>query len=52
MQALEVQYDSASARRRDGGGTGLGGQLPSADELAAEVERFLADRDGESDETR
>jgi hypothetical protein len=26
---------------------GLGGDLPSADELAAEVERFLADRDDE-----
>jgi hypothetical protein len=43
VAALEKQYDAVAAGRRRGGG-GLGGDLPSADELAAEVERFLADQ--------
>ncbi|WP_181781151.1 proteasome assembly chaperone family protein [Pseudonocardia pini] len=42
VRALEKQYDSVAAGRAAGG---LGSEdLPSADELAAEVERFLADQ--------
>jgi proteasome assembly chaperone (PAC2) family protein len=48
VQALERQYDTVATSRAEGGTPmGLGGNLPSADELAAEVERFLADRDDE-----
>lgn len=50
VAALEKQYDTVSSNRADGAG-GLGGALPSADELGAEVERFLAGRD-EEDEPR
>lgn len=45
VAALERQYDTVVEGRAGGGPMGLGGELPSADELAAEVERFLADRD-------
>jgi predicted ATP-grasp superfamily ATP-dependent carboligase len=45
VQALEKQYDMVASGRGERSGAGLGGQLPSADELAAEVERFLADQD-------
>lgn len=44
VAALERQYDTVTAGRRLRSGGGLGGELPSADELAAEVERFLADQ--------
>lgn len=44
VEALERQYDAAVAGNA-GAGAGLGGELPSADELAAEVERFLATHD-------
>lgn len=44
VEALERQYDTVAAGRGQDGGS-LGGALPSADELAAEVERFLAARD-------
>jgi cation transport regulator ChaC len=47
VQALERQYDMVAAGRGKHPATGLGGELPSADELAAEVERFLAGQDGE-----
>ena len=52
VAALERQYDTVVS----GGvgsvpGAGLGGTLPSADELAAEVERFLAGHDGEDGRT-
>jgi cation transport regulator ChaC len=50
VQALERQYDMVAAGRGQRSAAGLGGELPSADELAAEVERFLADR--EDDEGR
>ncbi|HZG89595.1 MAG TPA: PAC2 family protein [Pseudonocardia sp.] len=50
VQALERQYDVVSSGRGQRPGGELGGQLPSADELAAEVERFLADQDGETGE--
>jgi hypothetical protein len=39
VRALEKQYDSVAAGRE------ISGDLPSADELAAEVERFLADQE-------
>ncbi|MGH3613665.1 MAG: proteasome assembly chaperone family protein [Pseudonocardia sp.] len=45
VQALERQYDTVAAGRGERSAAGLGGELPSADELAAEVERFLADRE-------
>jgi proteasome assembly chaperone (PAC2) family protein len=45
VQALERQYDMVSTGRGERSSLGLSGQLPSADELAAEVERFLADQD-------
>jgi len=44
VQALERQYDTVSSGRGDRTSLGLSGELPSADELAAEVEKFLADR--------
>jgi len=47
VQALERQYDVVATGRGQHPGGGLAGELPSADELAAEVERFLA---GEGDE--
>jgi len=47
VQALERQYDTVAAGRGERSAIGLGGELPSADELAAEVERFLADREEE-----
>jgi hypothetical protein len=46
VQALERQYDVVASGRGQHPGGGLAGELPSADELAAEVERFLA---GETD---
>jgi hypothetical protein len=45
VAALERQYDTVVSGGTERSGAGLGGELPSADELAAEVERFLADRD-------
>ncbi|MCW0213059.1 MAG: PAC2 family protein [Pseudonocardia sp.] len=45
VQALEKQYDMVASGRGERSGAGLGGALPSADELAAEVEKFLADQD-------
>ena len=47
VQALERQYDMVLAGRGERSTVGLGGELPSADELAAEVERFLADQEDE-----
>jgi proteasome assembly chaperone (PAC2) family protein len=49
VSALERQYDTVVSGTAERSGVGLGGELPSADELAAEVERFLADRDPDSD---
>ena len=47
VEALEKQYDMVASGRGERGGMELGGELPSADELGAEVERFLA---GHTDE--
>ena len=41
VEALERQYDAVTAGRA----SGLSDDLPSADELAAEVEKFLAGQD-------
>ncbi|HEY0813266.1 MAG TPA: PAC2 family protein [Pseudonocardia sp.] len=43
VDALERQYDAVTAGRA----SGMSDDLPSADELAAEVEKFLAGHDGE-----
>jgi proteasome assembly chaperone (PAC2) family protein len=45
VAALERQYDTVVSGGGERSGAGLGGTLPSADELAAEVERFLAGHD-------
>jgi PAC2 family protein len=47
VQALERQYDVVASGRGQHPGGGLAGELPSADELAAEVERFLAGESGD-----
>jgi proteasome assembly chaperone (PAC2) family protein len=49
VAALEKQYDMVASGRADRTGMGLGGELPSADELGAEVERFLAGQDDDED---
>lgn len=45
VEALERQYDMVASGRGERSSMGLSGELPSADELAAEVERFLAAQD-------
>ncbi len=47
VEALEQQYDMVASGRAERSSMGLSGELPSADELAAEVERFLAGQDDE-----
>ena len=44
VTALEQQFDSFQAAR-EGGLLGEAGQVPSAEEIGAEFERFLADQD-------
>jgi predicted ATP-grasp superfamily ATP-dependent carboligase len=43
VEALERQYDAVTAGRA----SGMSDDLPSADELAAEVEKYLAGHDGD-----
>ena len=50
VEALERQYDTVISGG-DERSSPMGGELPSADELGAEVERFLAGRD-DADEDR
>ena len=45
VAALEQQFDNFQAAREDSGLLGDAGQVPSAEELGAEFERFLADQD-------
>lgn len=45
VTTLEQQFDSFQAAREDSGLLGDAGQVPSAEELGAEFERFLADQD-------
>ena len=47
VEALERQYDMVASGRGERSSMGLSGELPSADELAAEVERFLRGEDGD-----
>ena len=49
VEALEQQYDTVTSGRGERSSMGLSGQLPSADELAAEVERFLRGQGDEDD---
>ena len=42
---LEEQFDSFTAARDDTGLLGFGGEMPSGDELGAQIERFLAEQD-------
>jgi hypothetical protein len=44
VRTLEAQYDAFVANRSSQTSLGGSGPLPSADELAAELERFLADQ--------
>jgi hypothetical protein len=50
VAALERQYDTVISEG-DERSSPMGGELPTADELGAEVERFLAGRD-DADEDR
>jgi predicted ATP-grasp superfamily ATP-dependent carboligase len=45
VAALEQQFDAFHAAREDNGLLGGSGELPSGDQLASELERFLADQD-------
>ena len=52
VRALEQQYDTATAEAAENPVTGLlaeGESMPTADELAAQFERFLADNQGRTD---
>jgi predicted ATP-grasp superfamily ATP-dependent carboligase len=49
VEALEKQYDAVTSGRGDRSTLGLGGELPSADELGAEVEKFLAAQEDDTD---
>lgn len=50
VQTLEAQYDAVmSSRALDGVAPGGDEQLPTGDEIAAQVERFLADMDDRED---
>ena len=47
VAALEEQFDSFTAARDDTGLLGFSGEMPSGDELGAQIERFLAEQDGD-----
>jgi proteasome assembly chaperone (PAC2) family protein len=49
VEALERQYDTVVSGAGERSGASLGAEQPSADELAAEVERFLAGHDDADD---
>jgi len=52
VSALEQQYDTAAENQDGGAGPGLlseGESIPTADELAAQFERFLAENQGRTD---
>jgi predicted ATP-grasp superfamily ATP-dependent carboligase len=51
VRGLEERYDAYITARRGPGLLAETGSLPSADELGAELERFLADRDKPNDPT-
>jgi hypothetical protein len=45
VTALEEQYDNFTAAREGTGLLGSAGEVPTGDQLASELERFLAERD-------
>ena len=45
VAALEEQFDSFTAARDETGLLGFGGEMPSGEELGAQIERFLAEQD-------
>jgi hypothetical protein len=45
VATLEEQYDSFTAAREGTGLLGAAGEMPSGEQLASELERFLAERD-------
>jgi proteasome assembly chaperone (PAC2) family protein len=47
VSALEEQFDSFTASREETGLLGFSGEMPSGDELGAQIERFLAEQDGD-----
>jgi predicted ATP-grasp superfamily ATP-dependent carboligase len=47
---LEEQFDSFTAARDDTGLLGFGGEMPSGEELGAQIEQFLAEQDGDRPE--
>jgi predicted ATP-grasp superfamily ATP-dependent carboligase len=47
VAALEEQFDSFTAARDDTGLLGFGGEMPSGEELGAQIEQFLAEQDGD-----
>jgi len=47
VAALEEQFDSFTASRDDTGLLGFGGEMPSGEELGAQIEQFLAEQDGD-----
>lgn len=49
VRGLENQYDAAAGAQSRGNLVAEPSQLPSADELAREFERFLAEREGDAD---
>ena len=50
VRALEQQYDTAETNGTPGAGLlGAGESMPTADELAAQFERFLAENQGRID---
>jgi hypothetical protein len=49
VATLEEQYDSFTAAREGTGLLGAAGEVPSGDQLASELERFLAEQDRRGD---
>jgi hypothetical protein len=45
VAALEEQFDNFAAAREGTGLLGAAGEVPSGDQLAGELERFLAEQD-------
>jgi predicted ATP-grasp superfamily ATP-dependent carboligase len=50
VAALEEQFDSFTAARDDTGLLGFGGEMPTGEELGAQIEQFLAEQDGDRPE--
>jgi hypothetical protein len=45
VHALEQQFDNFQAAREGTGLLGAAGEVPTGDQLAGELERFLAEQD-------